>query len=433
MKNLRPHHRKGAGKARAALCTALFSAAAALFAVAAAQAFQSVQIETIEAGCVTGGIRPQFLKISHTPLSEGSEVTREVIILGEAGFDTPTTPPPYNQRMTVFSPAPAPENQQIEVMVEYRFVPSLSAGPEESVFTPAIVGPDPVAFAFEINPSSVTSGALQYRILARRLSAGTTTYTYLPREIGGVPQWNMIQVKSNALQVMGIQGGRFSLRDANPVDGETFLDIPRGLFGEPTAVTLDELAINDPAIPQGLPEAIKVYRIDAQTVLKGNMMLTALYPDFEYPQGQDGIIDGSQRPESAVGMAYYDGFTWRYLGGVLNATLNTVSARIGGSGFYAIVPAQALAAQDARPFEKIITPNGDGKNDTATFLFANPLDNTKIEIFDMTGHRIRTLFSATNNGWDGRDDNGSVVESGVYIYQFKTDGKLISGLVAVAK
>ncbi len=433
MKSLRHHHRKGVGKARAALCTVLFSFAAALFAVAAAEAFQSVRVENVTAGCLTGGVRPQFLKISHTPLSEGSEVTREVIILGEAGFDTPTTPPPYNQRMTVFSPAPAPENQQIEVLVEYRFIPSLSAGPEESVFTPAIVGPDPVAFAFEINPSSVTSGALQYRILARRLNSNTTSYTYSPREIAGVPQWNFIQVKSNALQVIGIQGGRFSLVDGNPADGETFLDVPRGLFSTPTAVTLDEIPLNDPSIPQGLPEAIKVYRVDSQGPVKGNMMLTALYPDFEYPQGQDGIIDGSQRPETSIGMAYWDGFTWRYLGGVINATLNTVTARIGGSGFYAIVPAQAQAAQDARPFEKIITPNGDGKNDIATFLFANPLDNTKIEIFDMTGHRIRTLFSATDNGWDGRDENGSVVESGVYIYQFKTDGKLVSGLVAVAK
>ena len=31
--------------------------------------------------------------------------------------------------------------------------------------------------------------------------------------------------------------------------------------------------------------------------------------------------------------------------------------------------------------------------------------------------------------WDGRDDSGNVVESGVYIYQYKVDGQRISGLI----
>jgi hypothetical protein len=37
--------------------------------------------------------------------------------------------------------------------------------------------------------------------------------------------------------------------------------------------------------------------------------------------------------------------------------------------------------------------------------------------------------------WDGKDDGGQLVESGIYIYQIKlkASGKIISGTVVVAK
>ena len=54
-----------------------------------------------------------------------------------------------------------------------------------------------------------------------------------------------------------------------------------------------------------------------------------------------------------------------------------------------------------------------------------------VEIFDITGHRIRTMVDPFE--WNGRDDSGKVVESGVYIYQYKVDGERVSGLIGVAK
>ena len=434
--------RREGGKAQAALSAALFFFAAALFAAVAAHAFQSVQIETLQAGCVTGGVRPQFLKIHQTQVTGWSDITKDVVIIGEAGFETPVPPPPYNQRLTTFSPPPAPENRQIEVRVEYGFAPTASDDPDNPIQTTSIIGPDPTAFAFSLNlssPLNAAGGTLKYRVLARRLVNGTTTFQSDPSDLpasGGNPpkhRWVTANGASNALQVFGIEGGRLALPNGNPTVGQSYVDVPRGIFSQPTAITFDEVPFNAPSVPPIPPGAIKLFRLDSQFTIHGNMMLTLLYPDFQYPQGQDGIVDGTQIPETALGISYWDGFVWKYLGGIINAQLNTISARVGGTGFYAIVPQQAQAPQDARPMQKIITPNGDGKNDVALFTFANPFDNIKVEIFDMTGHRIRTLFSATDNGWDGRNDSGSIVESGVYIYQFRQDGKLISGLIAVAK
>jgi gliding motility-associated-like protein len=418
-------------RARKALLAGL-CALPALLCAAIATAFQVVQTENLTAQVLTSGVAFQFLKISHVPLNTGSEVTKEIIIVGEVGFETPVVPPPYSQRLTVISEPPP--DAQIEVFVEYRFTPIQPTGNEAVVTTPKILGPDPFAFAFEIDPALLGTGTLEYRILARRLTSGPTDYQMLPREaVPGEPRWFTMGVRANALQVIGAQGGRFQLPDGNPADGETFLDVPRGLFVLPTAITLDEISLSDPSIPPGRPDAIKMYRMESQTAIRGNMLLTMLYPDFEYPQGQDGVIDGTQMPEKSVGMVFWDGFIWRKMGGIVNPANNTVTARIGGSGFFAIIPAGALSAEDQRPMEKIITPNGDGTNDIALFTFANPLDNIRVEIFDMTGHRIRTLYSATHNGWDGKDESGSTVESGVYIYQFESNGKRVSGLIAVAK
>jgi hypothetical protein len=35
--------------------------------------------------------------------------------------------------------------------------------------------------------------------------------------------------------------------------------------------------------------------------------------------------------------------------------------------------------------------------------------------------------------WDGRDTAGTIVPSGVYLYQIEVDGKVLSGTVVVAR
>lgn len=400
-------------------------------------AFQSVQRQEIRASATTGGVRQQFLKVSHTPVIQGSPNTKEVIILGEAGFATPPKPPPYAQRLTTLSNVPA-GNRLIRVWVEYQILPQFQTILSSGTLGP-IEGTDPMSFAFEMDPDLVISGILQYRIVAQRLNGGvpasTQTVTSPASPPGGPPQWYTMGVQANAVEAFGTQGGRFLLRDGNPADGETSLEIPRGLLNQVTAITLDELSLDNPIIPQGLNQVFRVYRVDADhRIENGSMILSLLYPDFEYPRGQDGLVDGAGLSENQLGIAWWDGFVWRPLGGQVNAQSNLVSAKIGSVGFYAVGPFAAPSAEDRRPMQKIITPNGDGKNDYAEFMFAGVADNIKIEIFDMTGHRIRTLYSGVHTqGWDGRDESGDRVESGVYIYQYKFDGQLVSGLVAVAK
>lgn len=81
----------------------------------------------------------------------------------------------------------------------------------------------------------------------------------------------------------------------------------------------------------------------------------------------------------------------------------------------------------------VFSPNGDQIND-ATALRYNLLSldvprPITIEIYDLSGSRVRTVFSGNElNGryddksWDGRDDQGELVPPGLYIVQIAIEG-----------
>lgn len=88
---------------------------------------------------------------------------------------------------------------------------------------------------------------------------------------------------------------------------------------------------------------------------------------------------------------------------------------------------------------RIVTPDGNGKNDAAFFNFDQPLSGVPIsgEIFDVTGAKVGTLsiFGAddTKMTWDARDDEGRTVRSGIYIYRITLGGGRLTGTVVIAK
>lgn len=433
--------------------------AAALLLMAVVQssfAFTSTQKRSVTAGAFVGGT-PLKLFIKHTPLSSGSPVTKKAIILGEAGDEPPLTPPPYESRLTTESEFGPVEDRQIRITVRFRFVTrdqALGLDPApDSTDLPVIEGPDPIAFAFEITPSSFVAAGnvLQYRIIADRVKLINGVLTPVSRVTAppitslSTESWTTVDVQANASQVFGSDGGRLILIDGNPADGETQIDIPAGLFATPTSLSIVEEPLNGASIPAGsqqlaaaafpggLAQPFAVYRVNIDPPLRGFLQFSLLYPDFEYPRGQDGQIDGTTIPEQKSAIVGWDGFAWRRLGGANNFKKNTLTIKSKFFNYLAIVPALPLSSEDRRPLEKTITPNGDGINDEVFFSFGDLSENIKVEIFDMSGHRVKTIMSATSLTWDGRNDSGEIVESGVYIYQYRVDGKLTSGLIAVAK
>ena len=81
-------------------------------------------------------------------------------------------------------------------------------------------------------------------------------------------------------------------------------------------------------------------------------------------------------------------------------------------------------------------------NAVFTLLFDNPAADivTQAKVYDLNGSEVADLTDTTGAGsnpprltWDGRDKNGSIVRSGVYIYQVQAGNSLVNGTVVVAR
>lgn len=79
------------------------------------------------------------------------------------------------------------------------------------------------------------------------------------------------------------------------------------------------------------------------------------------------------------------------------------------------------------------TPNNDGVNDTVSIITNLPTtDEVSLSIFNRYGDLIYKTSSA-ELVWDGRDNSGSPMVSGVYIYQIEYSGIIHNGTLTLVK
>ena len=138
------------------------------------------------------------------------------------------------------------------------------------------------------------------------------------------------------------------------------------------------------------------------------------------------------------------------LAALLAATLETGRLHAAGVGF---------AFRGA--LVRVITPNGDGKNDVAILCVENPKDSAVSgRIFDLRGHVVGDMalfnlgapvpnsfqgncaaqFPAQSLpakiqalAWDARASNGAVTVGGVYVYRIESEDAAVTGTVVVVR
>ena len=54
-----------------------------------------------------------------------------------------------------------------------------------------------------------------------------------------------------------------------------------------------------------------------------------------------------------------------------------------------------------------------------------------INIFNVNGKKVKKLIYPYI--WDGKDSSGKLLDSGVYVYQFKINSEYVSGTIVLAK
>lgn len=121
---------------------------------------------------------------------------------------------------------------------------------------------------------------------------------------------------------------------------------------------------------------------------------------------------------------------YRGLGGLL---LLPLSAALGWLAAAAGLSPQVFTFTGAS--NRVLTPNGDAKNDNVAFQFDNPqFSEIRVRIYDLKGGLVAELGPTTGSTlvWDGRS-GGSVVRGGVYVYIIEGERRLFRGAVLVVR
>ncbi len=91
---------------------------------------------------------------------------------------------------------------------------------------------------------------------------------------------------------------------------------------------------------------------------------------------------------------------------------------------------------------KVFTPNGDGVNDRFILVIENASGSifSQKSVYDLRGNEVADLQVLGDETaaravfiWDGRNQSGDIVRSGVYIYQLQAESKIINGTIVVAR
>ncbi|MFA5858728.1 MAG: N-acetylmuramoyl-L-alanine amidase [Elusimicrobiota bacterium] len=281
-----------------------------------------------------------------------------------------------------------------------------------------------------------------YRIVAMDNDGNIT---YAPTK----DTWNVIQRRNYGQNTISSSGGRVYIPDANPDDGQVELRIAAGTVNDSVIRVTQQDAgklssVKDKTFIEGdVDKPVAAYEVTAAvTALDSPAELTLIYFDLD----DDGIVDGTEINESALQIFWFDGNDWRYVGGTVNTAMNTVSTKVSHFTSFGLFPVSAdmanLQAIMYKPKERIVTPNSDGRNDFACFnginnywaaltLRGNDTAPREVKVFDVKNKLVRVI----NEGdiWDGKDENGDMVENGIYIYQYEVNSKVVNGTVVVAK
>lgn len=109
----------------------------------------------------------------------------------------------------------------------------------------------------------------------------------------------------------------------------------------------------------------------------------------------------------------------------------------------ALSPAAAFCAAalgQSVALNKLVTPNGDGRNDTFIFRCHNPRDSAvEAKIFDISGReiavmRIKSIGTTDyfyNYEWD--PNTGGRKEGGIYVYQIRMETNVYKGTIIVIR
>jgi hypothetical protein len=162
------------------------------------------------------------------------------------------------------------------------------------------------------------------------------------------------------------------------------------------------------------------------------------YGDTSGATRKESIRNGLSSDEEVV-LYWYNGVKWLKIKGEVDTGQKSITIRTRLFGRYRVeVVKKAGRFMISNVEPKIFSPNeSNSVISRVRFYIENPNGvEVKGTIYDREGREVRSNIEAEQANvlyWDGRGSDGTIVKSGVYIYQIEADGKTENGTVVVAK
>lgn len=163
--------------------------------------------------------------------------------------------------------------------------------------------------------------------------------------------------------------------------------------------------------------------------LTGAINLTILYSDDDLKAGDSLIGD-----ESLLKIYRWDegGNSWKYVGGLVDTARDEVTAEISELGTFALFTTKSPVGVDDEPESELpyrfeLSQNYPNPFNPVTIIEYSVPSRTDItiDIFNVLGQKVRTLVNEAKAAgsyrieWNGSDEAGNPVSTGVYLYRFQ--------------
>jgi hypothetical protein len=132
-------------------------------------------------------------------------------------------------------------------------------------------------------------------------------------------------------------------------------------------------------------------------------------------------------PETSLKVLHYDGAAWVDITTSLDTNANILCGTTTALSPFAIAePVGSTDVDERAPSQFALhpcVPNPFNPSTTIRYDVPNGGVRVSIAVFDVTGRRVRSLVDGARPAgeqsvtWDGRDDGGTTVASGVYFYR----------------
>jgi len=203
--------------------------------------------------------------------------------------------------------------------------------------------------------------------------------------------------------------------------------------------------------PKGDADNVKVYNFEMKGVSWDERE--------EQPLANDAIVKLYYNPEEIKGWGWSEDklavFYWRpvtkewiRIGGVVDKENKYVLFKTSYlNRYYAVMGDNASGIPGAPGFvsvraePKVFTPTSSDRkfgNIKLTFSLENPVDKVLVKIYDLKGNLVRQFernceYKEGMVYWDGKDEEGYDVKTGVYVYRIIAGNNVYSGTVIIAR